>query len=723
MADCTDFPTPEDAKRFKNNAGSVDEFITSDSDTFVDQDGGEHITVTGIDTLAENQRDDIQQRSDTQYDDINMRAENQRDQFNATFQAQFQYARIGNISDFVGDTLNESEKLNSYQYPDDSDNWYGPVQSQAFPITIPADPTVSGSGWVLMASSNIYRGLWPDTGGIADKGDTYQTQVSGTPTGQYFTALQNTTVDPVGDDVNWREVVSNQSLGGVTSYQAASVDDMISGITASGRPVDIEMGQRWTVDDYYGGVNPNNSGVLFFKIVAAGTGTVDGGKRIDIPGGVFQAEQNLKRPYDIRSYGAIANNSTDTKPAWDALTLYIRQNFSGAEIRFEGNYFFSDTPIFYSAFIYQGGGKGNTSINLPDGKNGIQINPAPTNSVSYLDMRDFSIKANNTYPSASKETGLKLDLTASCRRLNIRDVDISGFTNGLDGKCPFYLCTFENMQITGIVPRDVNDIPNYTNDNSTGFASGFNDQAGDVRDATTVTLKNVFTGSFGIGIHNRYTAAMELINCVSERNFYGVLADKGLYGTMYQEWNKESVYARGTFEPSGVDITAINQSSSWGPVTAANISTAQASKFRSLSSARGYYEYSDITTLPVTTSTQYLTFNKLNGESITGTSTPAHRILGPYEVEVSFSQTNNPSAQGTYVFDIWVKEDDESTYRNVQRGFQKVVPDDDFIGTLQFNYKGIVRGNLSNFRVSVSRVDGEDISLLSSSTKAILRPV
>ncbi|CAM0012308.1 lipase [Vibrio phage K375] len=53
-----------------------------------------------------------------------------------------------------------------------------------------------------------YQGLWPDTDGSADKGDTYQTQVGGTPTGQYFTALQNTTVDPVGDDVNWRDVVS-----------------------------------------------------------------------------------------------------------------------------------------------------------------------------------------------------------------------------------------------------------------------------------------------------------------------------------------------------------------------------------------------------------------------------------------------------------------------------------------------------------------------------------
>lgn len=58
-----------------------------------------------------------------------------------------------------------------------------------------------------------YKGLWPDTSGSANKGDIYQTQVSGTPTGQYFTALQNTTVDPIGDNINWREVVSGSTIG------------------------------------------------------------------------------------------------------------------------------------------------------------------------------------------------------------------------------------------------------------------------------------------------------------------------------------------------------------------------------------------------------------------------------------------------------------------------------------------------------------------------------
>ncbi|CAH9012816.1 putative phage tail protein [Vibrio phage 191E37-1] len=81
-----------------------------------------------------------------------------------------------------------------------------------------------------------YQGLWPDTGGIADKGDTYQTQVNGSPTGRYFTALQNTTVDPVDDEVNWREVVSVDSFSQYThitykpSVGNSAFENMLAGI-------------------------------------------------------------------------------------------------------------------------------------------------------------------------------------------------------------------------------------------------------------------------------------------------------------------------------------------------------------------------------------------------------------------------------------------------------------------------------------------------------------
>ncbi|AZF88573.1 putative hemagglutinin protein [Vibrio phage P23] len=72
------------------------------------------------------------------------------------------------------------------------------------------------------ASSAGYQGLWPDTDGSALKGETWQTQVGGTPTGEYYTALQNTSVDPVGDDVNWKVDVSG-------SYVNQSQEELING--------------------------------------------------------------------------------------------------------------------------------------------------------------------------------------------------------------------------------------------------------------------------------------------------------------------------------------------------------------------------------------------------------------------------------------------------------------------------------------------------------------
>lgn len=62
------------------------------------------------------------------------------------------------------------------------------------------------------AQNSGYAGLWPDTGGSALKGETWQTQVSGVPTGDYFVALQDTSVTPVNDNVNWREFITHSSF-------------------------------------------------------------------------------------------------------------------------------------------------------------------------------------------------------------------------------------------------------------------------------------------------------------------------------------------------------------------------------------------------------------------------------------------------------------------------------------------------------------------------------
>ena len=48
MASCIDYPTAEDAKDFKRNAESTNEFVTSNENTFTDKDGNVKLTMTGI---------------------------------------------------------------------------------------------------------------------------------------------------------------------------------------------------------------------------------------------------------------------------------------------------------------------------------------------------------------------------------------------------------------------------------------------------------------------------------------------------------------------------------------------------------------------------------------------------------------------------------------------------------------------------------------------------
>lgn len=125
---CGDFPDKTTGETLLKDATTINEIVTSPDDlTNPASDGKQKTTLTGIDTLAEEQRE----------------------QFEKTFSSQFSYKRIGNISGYVGDSLTDSEKLNSYQYPDDSGDWYGPIQSQSFPITIPSDPS-SDNGWALV---------------------------------------------------------------------------------------------------------------------------------------------------------------------------------------------------------------------------------------------------------------------------------------------------------------------------------------------------------------------------------------------------------------------------------------------------------------------------------------------------------------------------------------------------------------------------------------------
>jgi len=66
----------------------------------------------------------------------------------------------------------------------------------------------------------------------------------------------------------------------------------------------VVLGQRVVVREYSIG---SKSGVLFFKVVASGTGVADGGKFINLPSSGLQLEQNIKLPCDPRAWGAVGN--------------------------------------------------------------------------------------------------------------------------------------------------------------------------------------------------------------------------------------------------------------------------------------------------------------------------------------------------------------------------------------------------------------------------------
>ncbi|CAM0047675.1 hypothetical protein VPHK406_0069 [Vibrio phage K406] len=149
--------------------------------------------------------------------------------------------KIGNISDYSGDNLSSEESNNSYQYPDDSDEWYAPSKDATYPLTIPANPKTA-EDWMLIS-------------------------------------------------------LEAESVGDLTAYHAATLSDVTNGSgladsrvkVLGDQLVPLKLNQTIFVNNLYGDVN-NPSGVLAFKVVTAGTNTADGENYYNVEGGQFQLE-------------------------------------------------------------------------------------------------------------------------------------------------------------------------------------------------------------------------------------------------------------------------------------------------------------------------------------------------------------------------------------------------------------------------------------------------
>ncbi|MCP4991341.1 MAG: hypothetical protein GY928_36400 [Colwellia sp.] len=121
-----------------------------------------------------------------------------------------------------------------------------------------------------------------------------------------------------------------------TSYlTASSVADMISKFGVS------DVGARVAVDSYY---ESSGSGLLFFKVVADSTGTVDGGKYIQGTG--VQFEQNLTNPVRASQFGSVSDawdqNPTDSYQMVQNAAFYCANN-NVRTLNLDGNYHFTQT--------------------------------------------------------------------------------------------------------------------------------------------------------------------------------------------------------------------------------------------------------------------------------------------------------------------------------------------------------------------------------------------
>lgn len=141
--------------------------------------------------------------------------------------------------------------------------------------------------------------------------------------------------------------VDNDSIkeahGVYGSYAAEVISDIDLGKTVGWSGVEdtvtVQEGQLWSVEDYAAG---NNSGRLFFKVVAAATGTDDGGKYIDLPISGLQLRQNLPKIINAKCFGLKGNYTDNDLPQliklWDYAPWGSKILYPAGHYRFDGGH-------------------------------------------------------------------------------------------------------------------------------------------------------------------------------------------------------------------------------------------------------------------------------------------------------------------------------------------------------------------------------------------------
>jgi hypothetical protein len=237
---------------------------------------------------------------------------------------------------------------------------------------------------------------------------------------------------------------SKNDLELLTILYAETVDDAINGRTIGGETVEVKLGQRWAVDNYS---DKSISGTLFFRVIESGVNSSDGGKWIDVPGGVLQFEQNLKLPYNAKAWGQVGDKiEDDTIPVTNAL-IYARNS---------GRLVINGTSLMTSPLTFASEDRG-MFIEGDGSQSYGEFNTGKPSTLyfSNLTSGEFMLTLESIFPFRMDGINIESDdwtvngikTTAPTRELILNDVSIKGVDVGLEAH-DTYVVRGENVGIT-----------------------------------------------------------------------------------------------------------------------------------------------------------------------------------------------------------------------------------------------------------------------------------
>jgi hypothetical protein len=206
------------------------------------------------------------------------------------------------------------------------------------------------------------------------------------------------------------------------------------------------IGKKITIKDYATG---NNSGVLFFTVVAAGTGTDDGGEYINLTTSGLQLKQNLEYPYNIKAWGAatIASTAINNAVFVTVMDFAIVNRAAGklaTEITLRGDTYNISLPVVIrtSGLKFSNGDIVQT-VNVRDCMQS-DGSLASSGTISYLELDNVALHISGTSNSFSGSNFRHLSGTLGWFKWHnlhtIMSGGVNGFANGygtaagVDGK-------------------------------------------------------------------------------------------------------------------------------------------------------------------------------------------------------------------------------------------------------------------------------------------------